>query len=113
MRTKRKLRPGDPGTKKYLKKYGKDLVCVRYRYDDENSIRYTTVELIIDSGPHKRRKIQDSIVSGNVYLDISPDEDALIEQVRLFGAVWSKQKNMWEMSYETADELNLLERIVK
>ena len=29
----RKLAPGQPGTKKYFKKYGKNLVYVRYKYD--------------------------------------------------------------------------------
>ena len=31
--------PGQPGTKKLLKQYGKNLVCVRYKYDQENMIK--------------------------------------------------------------------------
>lgn len=40
------LRPGQNGRKKLLEKYGDRLVSVRYRYDEENGIRYKTVELI-------------------------------------------------------------------
>ena len=114
MRTKRKLRPGDPGTKKYVKTYGNDLVCIRYRYDEEKQIRYTTVELIIESGPMKNRIEKEATKSplGYVFLKISPDEDALIEQVKLFGAVWNDKVRLWEMEYNTVLELNLLDYIV-
>jgi hypothetical protein len=42
------LRPGDPGTKRFVEKYGDKLVAVRYRYDEEVWRRYTTVELVVD-----------------------------------------------------------------
>lgn len=31
--TKRTILAGQPGTKKWIDKYGKDLICVRYKYD--------------------------------------------------------------------------------
>ena len=114
MRTKRKLRPGDPGTKKYVKTYGNELVCVRYRYDDEKQMRYTTVELIIESGPQKGRTTHEApkTKDGNVYLKISPDEDALIEQIKLFGAEWDENRKLWKISQTTIDELNLSDRVI-
>jgi hypothetical protein len=45
VRTVRKA--GGPGTQKLVKKCGKRLVCIRYRYDPEKSKRYKTVKLII------------------------------------------------------------------
>lgn len=39
--------PGKGGTLKPYQEYGDDLVCVRYRYDD-NGFRIKTVELVID-----------------------------------------------------------------
>lgn len=51
METKLTLKPGKRGTKKLLRKYGKRLVCVRYRYDEETEMRYKTIELIIDAHP--------------------------------------------------------------
>lgn len=52
----RALRPGMPGTKKHMQKYGKKLLMVRYRYDLKTKTRFTTVEIIVDSGPMKRKE---------------------------------------------------------
>jgi len=48
MEVKATLKPGMNGTKKYLQKYGDQLVCVRYRYDKQRNRRQTTIELIVD-----------------------------------------------------------------
>ena len=48
MRTRLTLKPGQPGTKSLLARYGKSLVCVRYRYDEQTRQRVKTVELIVD-----------------------------------------------------------------
>lgn len=48
MRTRLHLKPGQRGTKRLSEKYGEQLVCVRYRYDDATKKRYKTVELIVD-----------------------------------------------------------------
>lgn len=45
IRTVRK--PGEPGTRKLVNKYGERLVCIRYRHDPRTHKRYKTVELII------------------------------------------------------------------
>jgi hypothetical protein len=44
-------RPGDPGTKRYVEKHGDRRVAVRYRYDEQASKRYTTVEIVVDERP--------------------------------------------------------------
>src|SRR3990172_9148001 len=48
VRTRLKLQPGQPGTKKLVAEYGERLVCVRYRYDAERHKRLKTVELIVE-----------------------------------------------------------------
>jgi hypothetical protein len=53
MRARKKLKPGQDGTKSLLDKYGERLICVRYRYDEERGLRHKTVELIVDSTPWK------------------------------------------------------------
>lgn len=45
MEVKATMKPGHNGTKKYLQKYGDQLVCVRYRYDKKRNKRQTTIEL--------------------------------------------------------------------
>jgi hypothetical protein len=48
METKRTLKPGQPGTLKYVQQYGDSLVCIRYRYDETRNLCYTTAELIVE-----------------------------------------------------------------
>jgi hypothetical protein len=51
MQARKTLKPGQDGTKSLLDKYGKQLLCVRYRYDDERHSRHTTVELVVETVP--------------------------------------------------------------
>jgi len=51
------MRPGDAGTRRYLKRFGKNLVAVRYRGNVNKNMRVTTVEIIVDHGfwmPYQR-----------------------------------------------------------
>jgi hypothetical protein len=41
-----KLKLGQKGTKALVEKYGDDLVCIRYRYDEASRTRIKTVELV-------------------------------------------------------------------
>lgn len=45
-RSRLTLKTGQPGTEGLLSRYGKRLVCVRYRYDEQTHQRVKTVELI-------------------------------------------------------------------
>ncbi|MBU1099131.1 MAG: hypothetical protein KKA84_01915 [Bacteroidetes bacterium] len=111
MLVKRKLKPGDPGTKKYIKKYGEELVAVRYRYNSESKERITTVELIEDRGtvrvksepPHNKI----------VLVKVGYDEYALRERVKTFGATWNPELKLWEIDYRSARELRITSRIVE
>ena len=55
MVTRLTLRPGMPGTKKLLVRYGERLVCARYLYDEARGRRLKTVELVIDEAPWRGR----------------------------------------------------------
>jgi hypothetical protein len=52
---RRKLQPGQAGTRKLLAEYGEKLVCVRYRYDAENQRQIKTVELVVEEKPWQPR----------------------------------------------------------
>ena len=43
----KRLAPDQAGAKKLARQYGNALVCVRYRQDPEQGLRYTTVELVV------------------------------------------------------------------
>ena len=109
MEVKATIKPGLNGTKKYLKKYGDQLVCVRYRYDKERNRRQTTVELIVDE--------QDWVTGCNIRPDkvvplkINFGEMELREEVKLAGGYWDKDKKAWLLSLKEVYKLGLEKRI--
>jgi hypothetical protein len=56
MQARQTLSPGQKGTKKFLERYGKQLICVRYRYDDQRRKRFTTIEIIVEESTGLRLK---------------------------------------------------------
>ena len=88
METRLTLRPGQPGTRKLVEKYGERLVCVRYVYDTASGRRLKTVELVVESVPWKARqrraRRQDDDV---VYVRIAYHETDLRERAKRLGAV--------------------------
>jgi hypothetical protein len=60
MRTRLTLLPGVRGAKQLPEQYVEQLVCVRYRYDEQLQKRYKTVELIVkeyDWTPDEKRNL--------------------------------------------------------
>lgn len=105
------LKPGQKGTKKLLQQYGKQLVYVRYRYDDKRKKRLKTIELIIDEKewePEKNQLGENEIVC----IQINLMEKELQYKVKTAGGVWNRNKKVWELPYKQVLELNLEERIV-
>ena len=108
MRTRAKLQPGQRGTKRWVKQYGDRLVCVRYRYDAERRRRYTTVELIVDEGEWDPPPDPSAIVG----IRVNWGERELARAVRKAGGLWNRQKRLWELRYDQAAALGLLDRLV-
>jgi len=108
MDVRKTLHPGDMGTKHLLEKYGEQLVCVRYRIDNYNKKRFTTVELIIDEKPCINLK---PLV--HVWVKIDFNETELRKKIIAQGAKWLKDKKVWQMHYAIAQKLHLKKRIVR
>ncbi len=108
MEIRKTLQPGDMGTKRLLKKYGEQLVCVRYRIDKLSQKRFTTVELIIDEKPYIRTN-----PNINAWVKINFNETKQRQQVKTAGAKWSTEHKVWIMDYEIAKKLGLKKRIIK
>ena len=109
--TYRRLTAGQPGTKSMVEKYGDKLVYIRYRYDADKKVKYKTVEIIEDSGVYeskKRDKRDDEIVD----LKIAFNENDLRERVKQAGAIWNRDKKVWEISYKRVKKLGLEDRIL-
>ncbi len=111
MITRRTIYPGDPGSKKWQKLYGDRLLCVRYKYDNENKKRITTVELIADEQEWKPNK---NIIPKNkiVQLRINYGEIDLARKVKSIGGKWNKDRKVWELAYGHVQALGLARRIV-
>jgi hypothetical protein len=42
------IKPGRPGSRRWLRRYGSRLLAVRYRGDGRRRIRMTTVEIVVE-----------------------------------------------------------------
>lgn len=112
METRLTLRPGQPGTKKLVVRYGERLLRVRYRYDAKNGRRLKTVELIVASipwrpAPRRPRRRDEEIV----VVPISYGEAELRERAKRLGAVWRPAQRAWEMTWLNAKRLGLAARV--
>lgn len=112
MIVKRKLIPGEAGTKRWIEKYGEDLLCVRYRYDEKHKRKITTVEIIADKGIWEKnpQKIPKSKI---MRIRVDYGEISLAKLVKAAGGRWNKQIKLWELPYGEVLTLGLEKRIVK
>lgn len=114
----KKMQPGQPGTKRYTRQYGESLICVRYRRDNANARRITTVELIVDEGYYQREtnpiiKAMYPNPNRNVYVRVGYEESVLRMQIKTAGARWVPEKKLWQMRYRDVQKLELKGRIVE
>ncbi len=117
MLTRLKLLPGQRGTKKLIQTYGDQLVCVRYRYDEERKKRYKTVELIVDEIPWVRNngqaKLKGSLISDKIVsVKIEYGERDIRSRVKEAGGKWNSAEKVWSVPYRKVVEFGLEKRIV-
>jgi hypothetical protein len=110
--TRKKILPGQPGTKKLVEKYGKNLICVRYKYDDKQNTMIKTVELLEEVHNIRRKK---NWISPNkkVKLKIDFNEKYLQKLIKQAGGRWNSKNRVWELNFKEVNELGLKNRIVK
>lgn len=106
-RVTRSLRPGQPGTLKLMRLYGRGLVCVRYREDARGQTRFTTVEIVVDQSPTVRRLTDRSIL----WVRLAWGEAELASRAKAMGARWDPAVRLWKMSYKAVKALNLRSRV--
>jgi hypothetical protein len=111
VRTGKILKPNQPGTKKWVEKYGESLVCVRYRYDEQNKRKLKTVELIVEESKWEKR--MDIIPSNKMMpLKINFEETGIRSLVKSAGGKWNSNKKVWELSQGQIISLGLEKRII-
>jgi hypothetical protein len=110
MRAKKKLKLGQDSTKSLLDKYGEQLICVRYRDDEEHGLRHKTIELIVESIPWKpqTREIPGDAIVG---VKVGLQEVELQTAVRQAGGKWNRELQLVELRYDKVVALDLTSRI--
>lgn len=112
----KRLRPGQPGTKRLQRQFGDRLLFVRYRHDAKSDRRFTTVELIIDEGPRATRTPLERRLfprpNQRVHVRIGYDETGLRSKVKAAGGTWDPKRHAWILPYAVAADLRLADRIL-
>ncbi len=112
MRARLSLKPGQPGTKSLLTRYGERLVCVRYRYDAESGKRFKTAELIVgesDWQPPARSAKSDTVVP----IRVRWEETEVRRLVKSAGGRWDPVGRVWRLRRDRVEELGFEDRIVE
>jgi len=107
----RKLAPGEPGTKKYLEKYGDRFVCLRYKYDTESGIKSKTIELTVSEEVWTKKS---NYIPPNklMHLNIPLTNVFLQKLVREAGGFWDSTAHCLRLPYNMTKALGLETRII-
>jgi hypothetical protein len=110
MQIKATLRPGQNGTKRYAAQYGDQLICVRYRYDQQRRKRITTVELAVD----EKDWLPGVLIAKDqlIFVHVGYGETELRERIKEAGGFWDREKKLWRLAFSKAAQLGLEKRIV-
>jgi len=92
-----KLKPGQKGTKALVEKYGDDLVCVRYRYDEASRTRIKTVEIIVEK--KQLPPVQSTPDNAIVPVQIAYGAKELGKMARSAGGNWDADVKLWYIRY--------------
>ncbi len=111
-RVVKKISATQPGALKLARQFGELLVCVRYRYDMEGKIRYTTVELVVDKAPVTKKRTKNPNSSDIVGLQVPPHDHHLIRRITAAGGTWDHGAHLWRLRRSAAKRLGLLSRVV-
>lgn len=95
------------GAAKLARRHGEALVCVRYRQDADGRYRYTTVELVVEQSPVRRRAGLDEMVA----IRIGFSEHDLQDRALRAGATWDDRKLVWRMPRHVAYRFGFAGRI--
>lgn len=100
----KRLKPGAPGTKRLVERFGDSLLCVRYRHDPLRNCRLTTVELIVEERPEKPEKA--------AWIHVAYSETELRLRVKEAGGTRHPERKLWLVPLKKIKALKLETRMV-
>lgn len=106
LRVAKTYSPMQNGAKRFARRHGEDLVCVRHRLSDDGNTRYTTVELLVESTPvASRQRIL-------VAIKLPPSDKNSRTLLMACGAQWQSKERYWLVPRLVAKNLKLLHHVV-
>lgn len=102
LRVAKKYSPGQDGAKLLTRRHGDSLVCVRHRLSDDKTMRYTTVELLVECTPVASR------ANAVVAVRLAADDRQMRTTLIACGATWDKRAKHWRVPFPVAKSLGLL-----
>ncbi len=107
-RVVKKFSPGQPGARKLARRHGAALVCVRYRHNPDGTVRYTTVELVVEETPIVHRKAPGQHLAVRLHSQDAEQRRQLIAH----GAQWDPGLRAWWTTRSVVKRLRLLKQVV-
>lgn len=102
LRVAKTYAPHQDGAKRFARRYGEQLVCVRHRLDERGTIRHTTVEIVVESTPIASR--ERTVVAVRI-----PASDRALRKLLIdCGAEWRSKERHWRLPHLVAKNLRLL-----
>ena len=102
LRVAKTYAPEQDGAKRFAKRHGDNLVCVRHRMSEDGLTRHTTVELLAETTPVTTRKR--SLIALRI-----PDSTKSMRSLLLAcGASWDAKTKLWLIPQMVAKGLRLL-----
>jgi hypothetical protein len=106
LRVSKTYGPGQDGAKRFAKRHGESLVCVRHRLSDDGTVRHTTVELLVESTPVASR------ARTLVAVRIGATDKKTRTLLLACGAQWVPKEKYWLVQRLVAKNLRLLQNTV-
>lgn len=102
LRVAKTYRPDKDGAKRFARRYGEQLVCVRQRLSHDGTMRHTTVELLVESTPIASR------ARSVIALQLPPNDKRLRRLLLAHGAQWRPKERYWLLTHVVAKNLRVL-----
>jgi hypothetical protein len=97
MRVAKKYGPEQDGAKRFARRYGDQLVCVRHRVSEDGLTRFTTVELLAETTPIAIR--QRSMIALRLPAAAKSTRSLLLA----CGATWDAKNRVWLLPHMVAN----------
>ena len=114
MEVEKTLRPGSDGTKRFVERFGERLICVRHRHDRQRGMRYTTVEIVVETRPThwSARANPNPPIAQPVAVRIGYRERELRQRASALGGRWDPRRRVWLLPPDAVTKLELQDRVV-